>query len=396
MSQRDSVVVAGSLAQKPHQGGHTWQFLQYILGFKQLGWRVLFVDALEASMCRDKQGVPCRPEQSENLRYFLEVMEQFGLQEDFALLTDGGNHIIGQQRPAIAERVRRSAFLLNVMGFLRDEAILEQAPRRVFLDTDPGYGQMWQDLGLATMFCGHDCYVTIAENIGQPQCAIPPCDIDWLTWRQPVVLSQWPARPPAANGAFTSIGAWRGPYGPIEYRGTTYGQRAHEFRRFLELPRRTGERFEAALAIDTSDCRDMERLVASDWSITDPAMVAGSPFVYRDYVGRAKAELMVARNMYVQAQCGWFSERSICFLSSGRPVLAQDTDVRHLYPSGVGLILFDDLDEAVAGADAISGDYELHATAAREIAEAYFDSDQVIPQLIEKVLAPAAVGRSAS
>ena len=51
-----SIVIAGSLAQKPGRGGHTWVFLQYLLGFRKLGWDVLFVDRLEPEMCVDEAG----------------------------------------------------------------------------------------------------------------------------------------------------------------------------------------------------------------------------------------------------------------------------------------------------------------------------------------------------
>ena len=54
------IVIAGSLAQKPQQGGHTWQFLNYLLGFKQLGWDVLFVDRIERAMCVDAAGAPAK------------------------------------------------------------------------------------------------------------------------------------------------------------------------------------------------------------------------------------------------------------------------------------------------------------------------------------------------
>ena len=54
------IVIAGSLAQRPHHGGHTWVFLQYLLGFRRLGWDVLFVDRLEPGMCVDAAGAPGR------------------------------------------------------------------------------------------------------------------------------------------------------------------------------------------------------------------------------------------------------------------------------------------------------------------------------------------------
>src|SRR5262245_19794303 len=166
-------------------------------------------------MCVDATGQPCPLEQSVNLRYLVEVMENFGLKDAYALIYNRGERFIGLSRPQVLERVRNSAFLLNVMGYLADEAILSQAPRRVFLDTDPGFGQMWCALGLADIFRGHDDYVTIGENIGQPDCTIPTCGLPWITIRQPVLLEEWPAL--ARGESFASIGSWRGPYGPLEY-----------------------------------------------------------------------------------------------------------------------------------------------------------------------------------
>lgn len=94
---------------------------------------------------------------------------------------------------------------------------------------------------------------------------------------------------------------------------------------------------------------------------------------------------MVAKQMYVRACSGWFSDRSICYLASGRPVLAQDTGFTRHYPTGLGLLAFSTLDEAEAGVDALDRDYAAHAHAARELAEAFFDSDKVLPALLTKL-----------
>jgi hypothetical protein len=254
----------------------------------------------------------------------------------------------------------------------------------VFLDIDPGFGQMWRELGQADQFAGHDTFVTIAENIGRPDCEIPTCGLEWITTVQPVVLEHWPRR---ADGgaAFTSVGSWRGPYDPIEFAGKTYGLRAHEFRKFVELPRRSEETFEVALDIHPDDAKDIELLVYNGWALADPAEVVSDPSSYRAYVQASKAEFMVAKNMYVETCSGWFSDRSICYLASGRPVLAQDTGLDHLYPAGEGLLLFDSPDSAAAGVEEISGNYDRHARAARALAEERFDSDKVLRDLLAKL-----------
>src|SRR5262249_58050537 len=111
-----------------------------------------------------------------------------------------------------------------------------------------------------------------------------------------------------------------GVYGRVEYRGEVYGLRVHESRRFAALPRRTGRPFRLALDIHTADAKDLEMLRSNGWALEDPQAVAGDPWAYQAYVRGSRAEFMVAKNMYVRSGSGWFSDRSICFLASGRPV----------------------------------------------------------------------------
>jgi hypothetical protein len=94
---------------------------------------------------------------------------------------------------------------------------------------------------------------------------------------------------------------------------------------------------------------------------------------------------MVAKNLYVETRSGWFSDRSSCYLASGKPVLAQDTGLKALYPTGKGLLLFRTLDEAISGVREISGNYAAHARAAGDIAAEFFDSNKVLGSLLDKV-----------
>jgi len=368
----ETIIVAGSLAARPYVGGHTWVFLQYLLGFRQLGYDVLFLDRLEPDM-----GV-----NGEGRSYLAGVMERFDI--PWALFRDEGREVSGLSRPEVVERARGSALLLNVMGFLDDEETLAAAPLRAFLDIDPGFGQMWRELGLHDPFRGHHRYVTIGERIGEPDCGVPTCGIDWLTTKQPVHLGEWPVSP-GAGRRFTSVASWRGAFGPIEYGGRTYGLRVHEFRRFLELPARSAGEFEVALDIHEAETRDLELLARHGWHLADPRAAAGDPWRYRDYVESSSAEFMVAKNLYVDTRAGWFSDRSACYLASGRPVLAQDTGLDGLLPNGKGLVKFSTLDEAAAGVEEITGDYERHSRAAREIAEEHFAAERVLARLLERL-----------
>jgi hypothetical protein len=380
-----SIIIAGALAQKPRYGGHTWALLQYVLGFKRLGCDVLFVDHLQPEQCVNDKDEPCSLEDSANLSYFMKTMDEFDLRESYALLYGSGERVIGMSRSGLLDRASRADVLINVMGYIRDEELLGRVGKLVFLDIDPGFGQMWQELDLCTMFNGHDCYVTIGENIGRPNCSIPTCGLQWITMHQPIHLDYWKPFHDTAKRGFTTIASWRGPYDPIEFQGKTYGLRVHEFRKIAALPRSCGERFELALNIHPADSADRILLETNGWNVIEPMSVSCDPWRYQSFIQESAAEIMVAKNIYVETQSGWFSDRSGCYLASGKPVLAQDTGLSSLYPIGEGLLTFTSLDGAIAGVEEISRNYSRHAQAARDIAEEYFDSSKVLRNLMDKI-----------
>jgi hypothetical protein len=366
------LVVAGSLAQGAQRGGHCWFFGQWFLGLRRLGWEVFFLDYEDA----------WSPLSERDRRRLADVLAVFDMQDSYAILTPG-SATAGKSRGDALEVVRRSRGLVNVMGYVQDEAVLEAAPRRIFLDIDPGYGQMWRELGFADVLAGHDRFVTIAGNMGEPSCAVPDAGAVWTTTRPPVVLGHWPST--RGGRAFTTIATWRGPWGSLEYESRTYGSRVHEFRKFATLPSRVGAVCEVALDIHEDETGDLGLLRRGGWTLVDPLAAAADPAAYRRYIQRSRAEICVAKNMYVDTRGGWLSDRSVCYLASGKPVLAQDTGFSGTLPTGDGLIAFSTLDEAVAGVEEIEARYEHHAAAARDLAEEYFDSDLVLANLLEEV-----------
>jgi hypothetical protein len=117
----------------------------------------------------------------------------------------------------------------------------------------------------------------------------------------------------------------------------------------------------------------------------DPKVVAPDPEAFRRYVRASGAEFSVAQGIYVETESGWFSDRTVRYLASGKPALVQDTGFGRNLPTGEGLVAFRTLDEAIGGAERIANDYEEHCRAARALAEEYFDSDTVLGNLIEEV-----------
>lgn len=368
------ILVAGSVAQRRGYGGHAWVFLQYLLGLRDLGYDVLFVDRLLPS------GDPHTD--AANAHYLEEQAAMLGERIPIAVLGWDGLGLVSAED---AVRFARGAdAVFNVMGFLDDDQLLDAPAQRVFLDIDPGFGQMWKALDLADVFGGHDIHVTVGQNVGRPSCSVPSVGIDWIPTLPPVVLRHWP--PSQGKGrSFTTVASWRGPFGPVEYQGRMYGLRVHEFRRFVPLPGVTDTAFELAMDIDDSDQEDVDAMAAAGWRLVEPRGVAGDVISYRDYVRRSQAEFMVAKNMYAATSSGWVSDRSVCYLASARPVLAQDTGLREQFPDGEGLVLFSDLDEAAAGVRAITQDYPRHSAAARRLAEQHFDAAVVLPRLLRRV-----------
>lgn len=370
-SRTGAVVVAGALARRIEYGGHLWALLQWVLGFRRLGWSVLVLDRLEPAP--GLRG-------SERVKRFTEVMEGFGLRDAYSLDLGPDEEPVGRPRQEVRQRVAEADLLLNIMGYLEDEVLLGLARRRVFLDIDPGFGQMWKSLGLCDLFQGHDDFVTVGTKLGADECRVPACGLPWIPTLPPVVLGFWP--PTSAEGRrFTSVGSWRGPYDPVEFEGETYGLRVHEFRRFTRVPRASGLPFEVALEIDPADAPDARRLREGGWRLADPRVVAGNPWAYRQYVRESRGEFSVAKGIYVRSRSGWVSDRTVCYLASGRPAVVQETGLDGVLPTGEGLVTFETPEEAVTRVRDVDARWDRHARAARELAAEYFDSDRVLERL---------------
>lgn len=381
---RSPLPIAASIAQRPGYGGHAWAFLQYAFGARQLGYEPLFIDRLSAGMTTGSDGLPSERGRRAAIEWFRQVMDFAGLGDSYALLLDDGE-TIGLSRTVVKQRIAAAPALINVMGFLDDPELLEVAQKRVFLDVDPGFPQIWRDLGQADPMQGHDRFASVGANLGLPGCEIPTGDLDWIAIRPPVSLPHWPVVARTSR-TFRSVGSWRGPYDPIEFRGRRLGLRVHEFRRFLDLPLRAdAAEFALAMDIDSYDSGDAEALRANGWHLVDPLTVTASLEDYQHFIQSSGAEVSIAKEIYVETNCGWFSDRSACFLASGRPVLAQDTGFGASLPVGDGLLAFQTIDEAVAGVKEILADWDRHAGAARAMAEEYFDARKVIGGLLAKL-----------
>ncbi len=401
------IVVSGLIAQHPLLGGMTWHYLQYVLGLSRLGHDVYyFEDSGEYPYNLD--GGPTGDDWvahdcSENLRHLDSTLTRFELGDRWAYRHAPDGKWFGLTALRRAEILASADLLINVSGSLESPWNYRMVPRLVYIDTDPmvSHIKLVQDNpSFRRRVDEHDRFFSFGEC---PEPNIPETGHCWQPTRQPIVLDEW-AAPVARRDTWTTVMNWTS-YAPLEFEGKRYGQKDVEFRRFIELPGRVeGTEIEVALSRtehlewegSTEDLpadqnakrmspRDM--LACAGWGVVDANQVCASLDAYRNYICTSKAEWSVAKQIYVEARPGWFSERSACYLAAGRPVVVQDTGFGSVLPVGEGLLSFQCLDEAVEAVRKVEANYERHAAAARDLAKHYFDSDLVLGRFVEAAMA---------
>ncbi len=298
--------------------------------------------------------------------------------------TAGGTARWGARAPDL---LRSADAVLNITGSTNPEEIGVPC-RLVYVGTDPVLQELRianGDVPLRERVAAHAAHFTYGENIGAPDCPVPPLPFPTRPTRQPVVLDLWDAGPPS-RPAFTTVTNWQVQGYDVEYRGEVYTwSKHHEYLKIIDLPRHTVAPLELAMGLSgVSD--EVRRLLRDNgWAVVDAFQMSLDPWPYRDYVRGSAAELSVAKDMVVRLRSGWFSERSACYLAAGRPVITQDTGFGRALPTGEGLFAFRTRDDILAAIEAVRSDYARHSRAARAIAEDYFRAETVLARLLDQV-----------
>ena len=362
----------------PEFAGSTWVRLQYMLGLTALGVECFWVDRLHHI---DPMKHP------HTLDYLVERFDrtarQFGFQDRYCIVYDGGEKHFGLSESSLKNLCESAGLLLNVSGHLPPSSALMRIPRRAYIDVDPGFTQIWatqMDMGLAR----HNFFFTIGQNVGTPHFKIPLGGLDWRAILPPVALEHWPARIDESCKRIGTVGDWRGSQHAI-YDGEYYGTKRREYIELLHLPKAAGVSPELALCIGTEDWEDLGLLHASRWTVLNPVLYAGDPESYRSFIQHSRAEFSVAKSGYVKSNSGWISDRTACYLASGKPALVQSTGCEWKFPDRKGLVMFRNMEEAIAALRAIEQDYAGHCHAARRIALDHFDAGKVLGQMLGHV-----------
>ena len=379
------VVVFGILGQLP-VAGVAWQALHYLEGFRRLGCEVYYVE--------DTGAWPYDPTLntlSENcsyaLNYTARVMGEYGLADRWAYCSASPERrIFGMTSHQLGEVINHADVLVNLTGAttLRKEHL--RIPVRIYLQTDPVQAQVEAAQGdqqILTILGAHTHHFTFGENLEAPDCQVPPGPFAYQPTRQPIVLDWWPSEADRGNDCFTTIANWRVSGKDVTWNGETYAWSKHqEFLKFMDLPAHTPQTFELALACDDLDA--IRLLRSHNWQVRDAVALSADLSAYHDYIVRSRGEFTVAKDQNIRLRSGWFSDRSACYLSAGRPVITQDTGFGTVLPTGKGLFAFRSMDQILEAIDQINSDYSMHSRAAEEIAKEYFSADGVLASLLER------------
>ena len=366
------ILCAGIIARYPF-GGVTWCSLMYLLGLRALGHEVFYIEDT-GEVVYDPVLNTRSIDPSYGTHYIHQSLAPFGLGDRWSFVNyDGTYH--GQSAAEVQRFCVDADLFLNLSGgswFWRDE--YARIPRKAFIDSDPAFTQLAiakAEPWYVKFFQQFDHLFTFGSNIGTPASAIPVGNFTWHKTWQPVTLGEWSHEQTFVD-RFSTVMTWQ-----IESFADVGGNKDQEFIKYIDLPSRTAQPFELAINGPQSLLR------AHGWATVDAMGVSRSLNDYRHFIQRSKAEFGVAKHTYVSTRSGWFSDRTECYLASGRPALVQDTGWSAHLPAGEGLLAFSSPEEAVAGIEAINSRYNFHARRALEIATAYFDANVLLPRLLD-------------
>jgi hypothetical protein len=374
-------VVVGFIGKIPVAGMALYN-LHYVAGLMALGYEVHYVErANNPEDYYDPQVNAMGPMPPASLDFLQSVLKETGVDASRWSVVDCNGACHGAGWKSLTASISAADFVLNLADpTWFDE--LERCPQRAFVDGDPMFTQVAMERGSDTVaaLMNYPVLFTYASRLGAPDCLVPTGGRTWITTRPVVSTKHWDVMPKATHiGAASTVMNWAS-WSDVEYGGRTYGQKGAEVERLIDLPSRTNR--ELLLAVGGPAPRD--RLKAHGWRLADPLDITGTIPAYREFIAASYADLGICKHAYVASRSGWFSDRSLCYLASGRPVLHQDTGFTDWLPTGEGVLAFSSIEEAAAALRKLDEDYPRHVRAARVIAEQYFEARLVIRRMLDE------------
>jgi hypothetical protein len=374
----------------PEGGGHLWVYMQYVLGLRQLGCDVYWLEQFRGS---DDDHTD-----ESMLRRFRARMEQFGMDRKLLLYRSDGydtpqdspRHYAGLSRAEAEAIFERTDLLLN-FHYAIAPGLLSRFRRTALVDIDPGLLQFWMSRGQLRV-PRHDLHFTTGETVGTPAALFPDCGLNWIRIRPPVSLERWPFSFDPRAEAFTTISNWDADDWIVDEHESYENTKRVAFLKFAELPRFTSQPLELALFLRTDkDASERRRLEELGWRVVPSREAAGTPEAYEKYIRGSRGEFSCVKPSCVRFRNAWISDRTLCYLASGKPAVVEDTGPSAFLPDGEGMFRFRTPGEAAQAIDRVNRDYAKHCRAARRIAEDFFDARLIAARILSEAMASSNV-----
>lgn len=359
-------------------GGHFWAFLNWAMGLRANGCRVIWLAPVNPTIPETK----IRP----RAQILKDRLKHYGFENCLAICSQSSQPLSWNPSDEFLnlDAAAEADMLLNQHYDLPAQ-VVSRFRRTALLDIDPGLLQLWM-VGGNIQVAPHDLYFTIGETVGQRGTRIPSAGMKWIHTAPCVSLDAWTTERAPDDVPFTTVSHWSGDE-YMEDNGEVYANdKRAGFMPFAGLPRHTTQRLELALCLAHEDDPDVEMLRRHGWSVRDSYKVAASPQAYQEYIQQSRGEFSCVKPSCVRLQNAWMSDRSLCYLASAKPVIVQDTGPSRLLPDAEGLFRFRRLSDAVGCLEKVAANYEFHCKAARALAKEHFDARKVVGKLLGTVL----------
>jgi|RhiMetdeSRZDD1v2_1073273.scaffolds.fasta_scaffold45561_3 hypothetical protein len=361
----------------PKGGGHLWEYLNWALGLRALGCQVIWLETVTLPTSADALRA--------NIAALKLRLERYGLVNCLALhsLSDQDLPLNATTMGCLDLDAAAEADLLLELRYDTPSHVVSRFRRSALLDIDPGLLQLWMSKGQIRT-APHDVYFTTGETVGQPGTRIPDLGLKWIYTPSCVALECWPTREGILKAPFTTVAHWYASAWLPDQEERADEKRTG-FLPFLDMPRLTAHPFELALDLWPED-EQRSILERRGWRVVDAHTVAATPWDYQRYIQDSFAEFSCAKPACLRLENAWVSNRTLCYLASGKPAVVQNTGPSQFLPDSAGLFRFRDLKEAAQHIERVMIDYEKQCKLARNLAEAHFDARQVVATILERAL----------
>lgn len=348
-------------------------FLNWALGLRDLGCRVIWLELSDPATDPATLAV-----QITVLRFHL---AGFGLDDDLVIAPSDLSLPVEERLAGAAA----DADLFLAIRYDVPAALLGLFRRTAMIDIDPGLLQVWVSSG-DIVLPQFDLYFTTGETVGSDRGPIPNCAVEWHYSPPPVHLPSWPVQPPVPGAPWTTVTHWWGGEWLRLGEDVIDNNKRRSFLDYLELPTAVDVPLELAVRMGTHDRHEAVILAEHGWHVRDSWSISSTPDAYRRYIQGSRGEFSCAKASCMALQNAWVSDRTLCYLASGRPAVVQHTGPSAILPDGDGLFRFRDQADAARALTEAEADYDHHRRRARQLVEEHFGARVVVRGVLERAI----------